>query len=121
MELTEKCIDLDSKKHIPSSVRLEYSKTQISIQENLQEPQSPMLSIYEHGIEAEYEKAVTKKGEQRGFRHIDLNENLYGIDSPEQSDKFRGGFHLGHASRADRNRENESFSLQSKLNKSKIC
>lgn len=50
LELTEKCIELDSRRYIPSSVRLEYSKTQISIQEILQEPQSPMLSIYEHGI-----------------------------------------------------------------------
>lgn len=101
-------------------MRLEYSKTQISIQEIPQEPQSPMLSIYEHGIEAECEKGVTKKGDHRGFRHIDLNENFYGMESPEQSDKFKGGFHLIHVSRAEKNRENESFSLQSKLNKSKI-
>ena len=42
------------------------------------------------------------------------------MESPEQSEKFKGGFHLCHGSRAERNRENESFSLQSKLNKSRI-
>jgi hypothetical protein len=98
LDLTEKCIELDSRKYIPSDVKLEYSKTQISIQEIPAEPHSP-LSIHQHLNDEDLDRAFPKIEASRTFRHIDIPDHYYNIESPENSDRLKGGFYLGRGER----------------------
>lgn len=77
LELTERCIELDSRKYIPSEVGLDYSQTQLSIQEP-QEPTSPLLQ-YSHYPQEHLPKIEQSKSHHR---YLELGEGLYGIESP---------------------------------------
>lgn len=74
LELTERYIELESRKIIPSEVALDYSRTQLSIQDP-QETHSPLHQCPQ-------DHALPKIDTTRFYRYGELGEGLYGIESP---------------------------------------
>lgn len=92
---------------------LDYSQTQLSIQE----PQDLHTPIHTHIHHLNHESGLPRIDPSKIGRYAEQGDALYGIESPEGHDRGKTVLHMYHQGKTERLREHESVSLQSKINR----